>query len=165
MAKLVKGDIWDFDGYKIITTNFSVNKNGEAVMGRGLAYQAAQKFPALKKEYGKILSEQMFTYTTIFQEYKLIMFPVKRYWYEKADINIILASLKELVDLEQRLKEQIYMPIPGVGYGELNKELVLQLITAYLDLVGSNIIVVERGDNVKQKYKDSFKPSVRSDRS
>lgn len=48
--KEITGDIWDFwnrGHYIVIPTNGSVKKNGEAVMGKGLALQAKEKISEL----------------------------------------------------------------------------------------------------------------------
>ena len=51
----VVGDIWDYHakGHWVgITTNAVTKENGEAVMGRGIALQAAQRFPLLARQLG-----------------------------------------------------------------------------------------------------------------
>ena len=51
--KEVKGDIWKSDCDIIaITTNGVVKKNGELVMGRGIASQAKQRYPDIPKILG-----------------------------------------------------------------------------------------------------------------
>ena len=43
-------ELWDVtDGWKVITTNGSINKKGLAVMGRGCALEAAKRSPELPK--------------------------------------------------------------------------------------------------------------------
>lgn len=52
--QLVKGNVFeqlDLD-YVCITTNSILNKNGELVMGAGVALEAKQRFPELPKVYG-----------------------------------------------------------------------------------------------------------------
>lgn len=54
--KEVKGDIWkvaaENHDWIVIPTNGFVKVNGKAVMGRGLAYQAMEKYPELPAELG-----------------------------------------------------------------------------------------------------------------
>ena len=52
--QLTKGNVFehlDLD-YICITTNSILNKNGELVMGAGVALEAKQRFPELPKVYG-----------------------------------------------------------------------------------------------------------------
>jgi len=80
--KQVKGNIWDFHrvGYwVIIPTNGNIKKNGEAVMGKGLALEAKKKFPRLPKQ----LAERLESYgdsVHIFAEYRIVTFPTKKNW-------------------------------------------------------------------------------------
>ena len=54
----LKGNIFDFKGDAIcITTNGIVKSNGDAVMGAGIALQAAQIYPQLPKKLGSLLKE------------------------------------------------------------------------------------------------------------
>jgi hypothetical protein len=120
MLDLVE-DIWNFynQGYWIvIPTNGFVKNNGECVMGRGLAFQAKTKFPDLPKELGDRLREygnEVFT----FWKYHLITFPVKRVWWEKADISLIEKSSKSLQEIFKYnlsgIKTPIYLPKVGCG--------------------------------------------------
>jgi len=58
--KEITGDIWDFyeKGFWIvITTNGNVKDNGEAVMGKGIALQARQRYPLLPSMLGKGILE------------------------------------------------------------------------------------------------------------
>lgn len=51
---LEKGNMWDVFGNTqlfYITTNPIVNANGEAVMGRGIALEAAKRFPTIRKDF------------------------------------------------------------------------------------------------------------------
>lgn len=117
-------DLWKVkDGYRCITTNGFVKRNGACVMGRGCAREAAEKYPRLPFELGyKIQTKGNNVY--LFFEYDiLITFPTKHNWWEKADINLITQSCYQLVDLSEYLDkkfEYIYLPKPGCGNGELN---------------------------------------------
>jgi hypothetical protein len=51
-VKEIVGNIWDYydkGHWIVITTNGIVNKNGEAIMGRGVALEAAKKFKDLPR--------------------------------------------------------------------------------------------------------------------
>jgi hypothetical protein len=53
MQELV-GNIWDHhqDGWIVVTTNGIIKSNGDAVMGAGIALEAARKFPDLPRQLG-----------------------------------------------------------------------------------------------------------------
>lgn len=150
--KEVYGDIWDYhweSGKKIyikgsswivITTNGSVRKDGACVMGRGVAKQAALKFPMLPFELGKCLKSEFGNTVYMFMQYKILTFPVKHNWREKADLNLIEKSCKELVKEAPR-QDNIYMVRPGCGNGGLDWKDVKPVLEKYLD---DRFTVVER---------------------
>jgi hypothetical protein len=139
----IKGDIWDFhrEGYWIvIPTNGFVKKNGECVMGRGLAWQAKQRYPNLPRLLGeKILlyGNSLFT----FPEYHLITFPVKRVWWEKADLTLIDKSANILHEMFfhygvayiHHINTPVFLPWVGCGNGGLDKKNVKPILEKYLD--------------------------------
>ncbi len=136
----VTGNLWTYPAdWRVITTNGFVKKNGECVMGRGCAQEAAKKWPWLPKELGGRISSfgnNMYT----FDEINLISFPVKHNWYEKADLDLIRRSVGELqflLDPETpaRVKGDVVIPRPGCGNGQLKWEDVRPLLTDLPDNV------------------------------
>ena len=123
----IKANIWNFQGkgYIIIPTNGFVKRNGECVMGAGLAKQAKLRFPTLPLELGAkiaLCGNHVFHWDL----YGLITFPVKHSWIENADPYLIEQSA---VELSQYYEEgyklgadlpKIYMPQVGCGNGKLN---------------------------------------------
>ena len=140
--KIIQGNIWSFwnDGYYIvIPTNGSVKKDGECVMGRGLALQAKQKFVDLARRLG-ISIEESGNRLLILNDKRLIIFPVKRFWFENASLDIIERSCKQLVEavnmdscLDEDLKYPVYLPKVGCGNGRLNWNEVKPILEKYLD--------------------------------
>jgi len=141
----VVGDLWDQPGWRVVTTSGSVRKDGAAVMGRGVALEARKLFPRLPFQLGiKIRREGNRVFP--FPEYRLVTFPVKRYWYEKADLHLIRQSCVELKVLSRLLSPQmnVYMVRPGCGNGGLSWGVVkpvLEEVFQGLDF----IVLVERG--------------------
>ena len=144
-----EGNIWSFsaDAY-VITTNGFVKKNGAAVMGRGIAAQAAKKFPWFPKLLGDSLLSQG-NHVDCFEAYDkrppvvLITFPVKFAWWEKADLALIERSTKELVNVVMSNRwKQVLMPRPGCGNGQLDWNIVKPIIEPYLN---ERFLVVEYG--------------------
>jgi len=136
--KEIKGNLWDQDADAIcITTNGFVKKNGECVMGAGIAKDAAKRYPNMPKKLGglinkygnrlhiigsmiresimKLHGETAFSY--------IIAFPVKHKWFEKADLKLIETSCKELVALANDLSwQKVVLVKPGCGCGKLDWE-------------------------------------------
>lgn len=143
-----------------ITTNGFVKKNGEAVMGKGCAKQAANMMPSLPKILGKKIREAG-NVTQILVDRKnripLISFPVKPImeisngnnyvshmnfpkgksipgWACLADADIIVKSANELVKLaDERGWNKIVIPRPGCGAGELSWDEIKPLLDKILD--------------------------------
>lgn len=118
-------DIWKYrlEGYIIIPTNGIVSRNGEAVMGRGLALQTKQRY----SEFPRVLARHLLSNGNvlgIFPEYSIITFPVKHHWQDKADLALIRESAQAL---GQFMREQtdnpcclsVYCPKVGCGNGQL----------------------------------------------
>jgi len=106
--KEVTGDIWDLARNCIIcvSTNGDVNKRGEAVMGRGLALEAKQRYPHFPamlgyrlKTYGNTIHVFSGENEVIGPEYYwVVTIPVKHHWYETANLNLIRTSLTDLIE-------------------------------------------------------------------
>lgn len=141
----------------VVTTNGMVKKNGNAVMGRGIAKYAEDnliliKHPGIPKEYqhctcskilGKLLSaygnhayylgtwQDMVTNTF----FNIITMPTKNDWRNPSDIQLIEQSCKEIVNIADKrpyLKD-IFLPAPGCNCGKLSWEDVYQKISPILD--------------------------------
>ena len=125
----VKGNLWSYlpdATVRVITTNGSLKKNGENVMGAGCAYEAARQFPSLPEQLGKRFKKkgnivQMFSPDTFGTDYILITFPTKNEWHENADPDLIFKSACLLADLADFMSwKSIVMPRPGCGKGNLS---------------------------------------------
>ena len=154
----LRKDIWEIhdlrmpDVYAIcITTNGSIKAIGEAVMGRGTAAQARDRFIGLAWTLGKAMQNDGNKVRIL--KPGLIAFPVKpvfgvsngqnvvrsqqhRYirgatvpgWAMKASLEIIERSLDELTELRGEHRwTRVYLPRPGCGAGELDWEIVRPL--------------------------------------
>jgi len=147
-----------------ITTNGYVNKKGLAVLGRGVAYQAASRV----KELPELLAEQLKRHgnvVNVLMEHPaqhLISFPVKpvnviltpsrpemliksmRGKFKNGDIvpgcfamarlSLVERSARQLAELaDKQGYNNIVLPRPGCGNGELAWEDVKPLLQSYLD--------------------------------
>lgn len=146
-----KGNLWTYepkDGYidaRVITTNGYVKKNGEAVMGKGCAKQAAALYPELPTTLGNMLNHSGNHVHLLKQDYlyhdgspyllwEVVSFPVKWHWQEKAQYGLISRSCLELVEMANKRKwEHVVLPRPGCGNGNLVWKVVKNMIEPTLD--------------------------------
>jgi hypothetical protein len=135
----VVGDIWSFasKGWIVVTTNSVIKSNGEAVMGAGIALEAAQRFPNLPRELANRL-RTIGNYVHYFMDYKIVTFPTKRHWKDKSELDLIIAGAaqlkKDLLTFRyQQRPIQYFLPRLGCGNGGLAWPDVAKAITPYLD--------------------------------
>lgn len=148
MFNEARGNLWDLwtDEKReagvplVITTNGFVKKNGCAVMGRGIALEASQRYSWMPRLLGRLLSEvgnQVHTYKSEVDgkvEHIFVFFPVKHKWNEEADLELIERSTKELVALADFNEwDEVLMPRPGCGNGRLDWRQVKDVLERYLD--------------------------------
>lgn len=145
--KEVKGDIWDYydkGNWIVITTNGTVKKNGECVMGRGVAREAKQRISWLPKELGRLIKDYG-NNVFYFVDARIISLPTKHNWWEKADTGLIEDGIHQLViyadTRDNIIIPPIYMVRPGCSNGRLDWKDVKPILEKYLD---DRFIVVER---------------------
>src|SRR5262245_21385562 len=91
-------DLWEqTKAYVVVPTNGDVNQKGLAVMGRGVARQAALNLPKLPMLLGRRLLNG--NRVQVFSSLRLVTFPVKNHYNEKASLLLIEESLAELADV------------------------------------------------------------------
>lgn len=138
-------NLWDAyaaERWVCITTNGVIKQNGEAVMGAGVAEEAALRFPELPKLLGQYLAKygnRVFW----FPEWRLITFPTKKHFKWPSQIGLIKTSAEQLVELcnKRGLEGPIYLPRPGCGKGRLDWNDVRKHLEPILD---DRFIVVYR---------------------
>lgn len=121
-----------YDWY-VITTNGTVKRNGACVMGRGTAYIAQTMYSKLPFQLGqmiKVHGSKVFT----FPEYKMITFPVKHDWFQKADLELIKRSVSEMLEIINPHLTYC-MGRPGCNNGQLLWEDVEPLVRVLPDNV------------------------------
>jgi len=143
-------DIWNLhtEGYWVcVTTNGEVKSNRQAVMGKGIAKEAADRFPSLPSELGKLLRNGL-NVPHIFKDYRLITFPTKRYWRNRSIPSLIRQSYRVIVSDEFKSIWSkcskgglLCMPRPGCGHGGLEWDDVRRVLLPHWNM---NTIVVSR---------------------
>jgi len=143
--KIVYGDIWEYpaDVVICITTNGTITKAGNGVMGRGVAAQAKSRFRGIEHHLGMSLKKygnHCVGWTGPWRPF--CYFPVKHRWREKADLELIKRSSEELAAIVRRWPGATFvLPRPGCGNGGLTWEEVRPVIEGILP---DSVHVIER---------------------
>lgn len=146
---LVVGDLWDELGKAdllLVSGNATVKRNGELVMGRGAAREAAQRFPGLALDmgqrirniggyfrqparYGVLLASDAFG-----TKPRLGLFQAKWHWRDDASPYLIECSAVHLIGMARNFV-RIVLNYPGIGNGRLRVEDVEPIVAALPDNV------------------------------
>ena len=97
--KIYRCDIWslaDRADAICITTNGLTKANGEAVMGKGIALQARQRFPGIDRVLGDHLRARGNVPGIINVNPAIVSFPTKNDWRDKSDLDLIEKSARKL---------------------------------------------------------------------
>lgn len=131
----VRGNLWTFPAdIRVITTNGTIKKNGECVMGRGCAREAAKKYPVLPYMLGQaISSEGNVAMFFPMGDDNLVTLPVKHNWFERADIDLIERGARKIAGMNGLQNKVIVVPRPGCGNGSLRWEDVRPVIAPIFD--------------------------------
>lgn len=102
-------------------------------MGRGLAYQAMEKYPELPAKLGKLIIRDG-NVGQIFGEYRIITFPVKHNWWEIANLELMEKRFRKLrrdiTDIHSILAHTpVYISHVGCGNGHLSWEREVEPLT------------------------------------
>jgi len=129
------GDIWEHAGRGaviVITSNGSLTRDGRAVLGRGVARQAALRFPGIAGKLGRLLQEQG---SHVFDlGGGIVSFPVEETAWSQPDLRIIARSAEELRRLADRSGwQRIVVPRPGCGGGGMAWKDVQPLLAPWFD--------------------------------
>lgn len=138
-------DIWNYLGRAriVITTNGSVTRDGRGIPGRGVARQAAERFPELFTELGPLLQRGG---NHVYElSHGLVSFPVEDTPWSLPDLCLISRSATELRSLVDRQGwPLVLVPRPGCGGGGLAWATVRPLLAEYFD---ERFIVVTAPDD------------------
>ena len=119
----------------IVPTNGIVKRNGDAVMGKGVALQAALKYPELAQDLGQKLRDygnQVFAF--LYGDVWIITLPTKEHWRDSSSERLVRTSLRQLVEIVSALQiESVVLPLIATGCGGLPKENIKELLHSKLD--------------------------------
>jgi hypothetical protein len=130
----ISGNLWDYQGRAILalTTNGSLSRDQRAILGRGCARQAGERFPDLAQRLGALLHERGNHVHELGAG--LVSFPVEETAWSLPDPRLIRRSAQELRALADRAGYGlVIVPRPGCGYGGLNWPEVRPLLADLFD--------------------------------
>lgn len=134
--RTLTGDLWSFHAqgaYIAITTNGECKANGDAVLGAGLAKQAARRFPDLAKQLGAALRRQG-NIPYLWKEYRLLTFPTKSDWRLPSTLPLIEQSaFRTMALLNDQGIQLLFCPHPGCGLGQLSWDAVEPVLARIFD--------------------------------
>lgn len=170
----VKGSIWSISkplDYLVIPTNIGWRKDGTAVMGAGLARQAAQRYEELELWYGDQCLRHGARTPVLFHRPRaaasrnLVLFPVKPCkelhpwlsWDQPASLELIERSTEQLADAIHCGRDltrehygaivpgnrRVFIPLVGCGNGKLEEAQVLPVLEKHLGAF-ANVWLVQR---------------------
>lgn len=136
-----RGNMWSMLEHAdlfLITTNSYVRRDGELVMGRGIAREAKTRFPHIPQLAGEwILQNDLHNgfygiLTDIFDN-NMGLFQVKLHYSADADINVIDTSCEMLSFwITENQLTNVHMNYPGIGAGRLDKSRVEPILNQHL---------------------------------
>ena len=167
------GDLWNFHNkdeskYIVVPSNTTVRKDGSAVMGRGIAAQAAKKFQKLPRAYGTRLRKQKtIDGFFVFKKRAIIMLPVKHDWKDNANVELIkdgLDLLSQVLNVDKSIKS-VGIPMLGCGFGGLAYEFVLPMLFSFIRKNHAHInrihIVIPPNKLYSiEEYRESMLPAI-----
>lgn len=115
-----------------VTTNGIVKRDGNAVMGAGIAKQANDMFHVSKKlgDYINKYGNRPFNLGAVKrggEVFYLFTYPTKYNFKDDSDINLIVKSAEYLMEMADKFKvNNIFLPPPGCGLGNLNYEVTVK---------------------------------------
>lgn len=129
-----EGDLWAYPAdVRCVTTNGIVKRNGELVMGAGIALDAMKRFPDVAKRLGDLVSRYG-NRPFWLSDHRLLSFPTKHHWKDRSDICLIETSARTIAEHFSTFgRASIAMTRPGCGHGGLSWPEVRSVIEPILD--------------------------------
>lgn len=133
-----RGDLWELPAdLRAVTTNGATTRDGRAVMGAGVARQAAERDPDLPDRLAAAIAARGNHVAALgvgHDGVELASFPVKHHWRDRADPQLIARSAAELRGLaDDAGYQRILLPLPGCGNGGLTWAAVWPLLEDTFD--------------------------------
>jgi hypothetical protein len=137
------GDLWKLTAdFRCITTNGALRRNGNAIMGKGIALAARERCHDIEAILGYLINR--YGNHVFHLGYNLISFPTKYHWRQDSDIQLIKRSATELVTLlKDNPARRILLTRPGCGNGNLQWS---EVKIAIQDILADNKFIIVYDD-------------------
>ena len=89
--QIQQGNLWEYHDrghWVCVPTNGVVNAQNLLIMGKGVAWEAADRFPRLRRILGDNVRRQGNIPILCFEE-RVISFPTKHHWKDNSDLSLI----------------------------------------------------------------------------
>ena len=143
---VVTGDLWagPANAWRVVPTNRMTRRDGSAVMGAGIALQAAKRFPGLPRAYGVALRGGCMGLWA-YAPGHVLRLPTKHDWRDNADIGLVARGLCALRYFAKAHPDAaIRLPMIGAGLGRLPGADVRSLIDRTMGDLPSVTLVLPR---------------------
>lgn len=122
------GDFWTIPAdLRCITTNGALRRNGNAIMGKGIALEARKRYHDIEAILGSLINK--YGNHVFYLGYDIISFPTKYHWKLDSDVQLIKRSAQELVALlKDNPAKRVLLTRPGCGNGNLQWSVVKDII-------------------------------------
>jgi len=148
------GDIWDDwpTSPVVVPVTIGWKTGGSAVMGAGIAKQAANRYPDLPQWWGFHCQQFRENTPVLFHpKYNMIFFPTKPLdedrpwvsWRQDSDAKLIWRSAAQLAAFGP-VEQTISIPLVGCANGKLSTELVLPILKTFLSHSRFQLVVTPR---------------------
>ena len=149
--RYLSGDLWhlahELDGWVVVPTNTTIRQDGNAVMGAGVAKDAAERYPELSRQLARHI--RRFD-DGLYLNAPVICMPTKRNWRSGSQLDLIEMGCHRLVELARVFDMvdhdcPIFLPKIGCGLGGLNWERQVRPVVDSL-LGGDRFVLVSKDD-------------------
>jgi len=121
-------DVIEYYDYICFTSNSTLNKDNELIMGAGTAKVIKDMYNTLPAYFGKEVIKGNNS-LIVNNEFNIIAFRTKDNWKEDSKIELIQESLDKLRKFALKNKDKrIALPVPGVTNGNLTEDVILPLL-------------------------------------
>lgn len=134
--KFVTGNLWTHPGdWRVVTTNGIINNDGTAVMGAGVALEAAKRYKKLPSELADHLLANG-NVLGVFPQYGVITLPTKEHWRDSSPLELIdrsCAALATRCRAYAKKNETVVSVLPGTGKGGLTWRQVYPILRKHFN--------------------------------
>ena len=155
----VTGDLWTYPSDAlVIPTNTTLRKSGDAVMGAGVAKQAAVRYPELPQRLGMSLryaagaAPEHFVMSADGRH--IVAFPTKSDWRKPSSLSLIKLGLPVLVQMADYFGWQV-VALPRLGCGRGGLEWEMQVRPLLADALDDRFVVVNHPQAERAGYPDA----------